>query len=93
MYYSRTAGTSSSGSVALLTGDGIESNSTMQGYGNGSLGFAASSQKVTSNRVAEDHVALFSTFLSSYQLMATGQMVNPNLLTENLQQISEEDLE
>lgn len=93
MCFSKTIGTSNSRSVALLIGEGSELTSTMQGSVTRSLGYGATSQRVTINTVAEKHVAIFSTFLSSYQLMATEQMVNVDLLTENLQQISEEDLE
>lgn len=92
MYFSKSTCISSLGSVALLTGDGIESTSNIQGGGTGSLGYTGTSQRIESNIIDEEHMALFSAILSSYQLMATRQMVNPDLLTENHHQINEQDL-
>lgn len=65
MYFSKSTGTSSSSSVALLSGDGWTHN--VQGSGIVSLGYAGTSQRMTSIRIAE-YVALFSAFLSLYQI-------------------------
>ncbi|KAI3773958.1 hypothetical protein L1987_48498 [Smallanthus sonchifolius] len=102
MYFAKTDGKSGSG-VALFSGDGPDNSNENSSGCSYQSGFSATrsnspgSQPLNSHhvtqRVAEDYMAMFSSFILSYENFIGGKIRDPEAIEEDYHQIDPVDLE
>ncbi|KAI3802412.1 hypothetical protein L1987_30544 [Smallanthus sonchifolius] len=103
MYFAKTSGKTGS-SVALFSGDGQDNTSEHKSGASSQTGFSTSTSNSVSGshntnsynmnqRVADDYLAMFSSFMVSYENFIGGKIHDPDVLEEYFRQIDLVDLE
>ncbi|KAI3815438.1 hypothetical protein L1987_15105 [Smallanthus sonchifolius] len=97
MYFAKTSGKSGSGDGQDNSNENVSGYSYPSGFfANTSIpssGSQPSNSQHVSQRVAEDYMAMFSSFVASYENFFGGKIHDPEAIEEDYRQIDPDDLE